>query len=961
MRLRSPFVPLAVLLAAKLAAQGTVNPSLLAAPAADAATTAGRTTGCAGVVARATPSVVTVFVEIDGPEGKFAIERASSGVIVDPSGLVMTFRHLVAEAKGASDKQVVVQLADAANTKLPATIVRIDDRTGLALLKVTPPADGLTAMPLGPDVATAGEPVVVVARPLGKEVLAFAGVASPALAPVQLGGVRFAPPDVFLCDARNDERCDGAPLVTMDGRLLGLYAAEHVQRPKSDPTLEDLQRPSFGAMVSAGVLRRAFRSEFAAAGKSLLQAPAPTVHAWTKAAAAAAPAVVGVWAGAGDWPALGDLDPGAVQRRDGLGSGVVLGANGLVVANLHVVQGGEPRVRLGDGRTFPAKVVKKSGNTNLALLQVELPAGTVLPVAACAGDDDLTLGETVLALGNPLGGQVVVSAGVVSAMRAREGGRVQADPNLGNQNGGGAIVDVSGRVVGIGDAGPTDPIAMAFAMRGERMTTESNLSTFVGMRRVRQVFAAELAGAAGASQADATLRQTPLTRMVEATRAAMLNIYVAKNVAKVDEDDPFASMKEPELMPLSLGSGVIIDRSGLAISNWHVVDDATNPDGSMRADHVVTARLYDGKTYQVRVLSISRENDLSLLQLELQPGEAVHAVELGDSDALAIGEHVAAIGNPHGRANTITFGIVSAKAQGIRVRGRWAKMEHLLETDAAINGGNSGGALLDMQGRLVGINSAGGGTFNNVGYAIEVDHVRRTLLGLLLSSYKLRSPELGLRVLDEAGKVVVMDVDDRGPAAAAGVKSADRIVALGGQAITWGPGFARTLLACTPGEPVDLEVERQGEAKTFRLVPVAAPVWNVVQQSGLLVRDFPYVEAPERARAAAIGLHRKFTGDQSGEPAVIPESFVVVERVFAGGLTEGADVAASDLLLAVELRNEAGDAVLVRIADVVALRDLFNDYRLGKYVQEGGQVWKTWLARGDEVKKVELRAGRLFW
>jgi hypothetical protein len=201
----------------------------------------------------------------------------------------------------------------------------------------------------------------------------------------------------------------------------------------------------------------------------------------------------------------------------------------------------------------------------------------------------------------------------------------------------------------------------------------------------------------------------------------------------------------------------------------------------------------------------------------------------------------------------------------------------------------------------------------------------------------------------------------RGPAAKAGLQSGDRLTALGGTAITWSPGFARTLLACVPGEPVELQVERQGEAKTFRLVPVAAPVWNVVQQSGLLVRDFPYVEAPERARAAAIGLHRKFTGDQSGEPAVIPESFVAVERVFAGGLTEGADVTASDLLLAVELRNEAGDPVLVRIADVAGLRDLFNDYRLGKYVQDGGQVWKTWLARGDEVKKVELRAGRLFW
>jgi S1-C subfamily serine protease len=124
----------------------------------------------------------------------------------------------------------------------------------------------------------------------------------------------------------------------------------------------------------------------------------------------------------------------------------------------------------------------------------------------------------------------------------------------------------------------------------------------------------------------------------------------------------------------------------------------------------------------VRVLSISREDDLSLLQLELEPGEvrgrSRQFRRAGDR------RERAAIGNPHGAANTITFGVVSAKDQELRVRGRWAKLEHLIETDAAINGGNSGGALLDMNGRLVGINSAGGGTFTNRGYAIAVDHVR---------------------------------------------------------------------------------------------------------------------------------------------------------------------------------------------------------------------------------------------
>src|SRR5690606_33208735 len=99
----------------------------------------------------------------------------------------------------------------------------------------------------------------------------------------------------------------------------------------------------------------------------------------------------------------------------------------------------------------------------------------------------------------------------------------------------------------------------------------------------------------------------------------------------------------------------------------------TNADGSSNDRHRITARVFGGKEYEVQVLSISREDDLSLLQLVLQPGEEVQAVELGNSEALGIGEAVAAIGNPHGRANTITYGVVSAKGQAIGVKGRFNK------------------------------------------------------------------------------------------------------------------------------------------------------------------------------------------------------------------------------------------------------------------------------------------------
>lgn len=946
-----------------LPAQGVVNPTLLKA-AADEAASQARRAGPAAIVAGVRSSVVWVAIEIDGDRGTFVIERSSSGVVVDPSGLVVTWSKLVQEVQGADDKRLFVQLDDAENTRLPASIVRLDGDSGLALLRVTPPANGLVAATLGADEPAPGEPLVVVARPAGKEMLAFGGTASPALAGVTLGGKPFAPHEVFLTDSRNDERCDGAPVFDSDARLVGLYNSEHVQRDKSEPTLAELKLPSFGLAVPAGRLRRVFASEFAGARNASL-AKAPAAGPGSRQAAAVrqiAPAVVSVWAGQGEWPALGPKDPGGVVRREGLGSGVVLASSGLVVANAHVVAAGEPRIRTGDGRTFPAKVLKTHRGTNLALLQVELPAGATLPAAAANADDDVALGEVVLAVGNPTGGRCVVAAGIVSAKRDREGGRIQADANLGAQNGGGAIVDVHGRLLGIGDAGAVDQIEQQYAMRNDRITTDTNLSTFLGIARVRKVFADELAGAAVppptvATPAEQAQRATALTAMVQRVSGAMLNVYVEVNVAKAKEDDLFPP--EPKWVAMSLGSGVIVDRSGLAISNWHVVDDATNADGSMVTDHRVTVRVFGGKQYTVTVLSISREDDLSLLQLQLEPGEQVQAVELGSSEALAVGEWVAAIGNPHGRANTITAGVVTAKDQELGVKGRFNKLKPLLETDAAINGGNSGGALLDMNGRLVGINSAGGGTFNNKGYAIEVDHVRKQVLGLLFASYKLRSPELGLRVIDDDGKVLVMDVDPRGPAAKAGVKSGDRVLALDDVAVTWSPGYALELNRRPPGVPIALKLERQGQAQVATVTPWPAAVWAVVRQSGLLTRDFAYAEDPDRVRAAAIALHRQFTGDAKGEPTSIPERVVAVDTVFAGEQPAGADIAAGDLLLAVELvRADSRDPLLVRVADVAALRDLWNDRTLGTY---DGMVWHCWVARGSEVRKVEVTSKRLFW
>ncbi|MBM4059743.1 MAG: hypothetical protein FJ265_01405, partial [Planctomycetes bacterium] len=510
-----PFLLPALLCAAvPLSAQGKVNPSLVRAPADDPTAAAVRRSGISGAVAKARPAIVHVFVEVDGERGRFAIERCSSGVVVDSSGLVLTLHRLVQESVGATDKRLCVQLDDATHTQLPATVAKTDADTGLVLLRVTPPENGLAHVELGPDRPATGQPLAVLACPEGKDVLGFAGVASPALADVQLGGRRAAAKDVFLTDSKQDQRCDGGAVIDAEGRLLGLFDAERVLRDPSEPTLEDLKKPSFGVVRPAGAVRRAFAAEFAGPaaknpGLRAAPAPSPTIAA----VARVAPSVLGFFGGEGDWPVLPADDPGAVQRRAGLGSAVAV-ARDLAITNAHLCAGKGGRLRLPDGRTLPAAVVKRNEPANLVLLRAELPAGVELVPAPAAADDDVQLGETVYALGNPLGSAVVVTMGVVSARRGREGGRIQADPNLGNQNGGGACVDATGRLVGIADGGAIDPLELAFAMRGDRASAETNLSTFVGIARVRSLFATELAGALPATAGDRTARTSPLVRMV---------------------------------------------------------------------------------------------------------------------------------------------------------------------------------------------------------------------------------------------------------------------------------------------------------------------------------------------------------------------------------------------------------------------------------------------------------------
>ncbi|MBI5852901.1 MAG: trypsin-like peptidase domain-containing protein, partial [Planctomycetes bacterium] len=547
-------------------------------------------------------------------------------------------------------------------------------------------------------------------------------------------------------------------------------------------------------------------------------------------------------------------------------------------------------------------------------------------------------------------------AGVLSA---RRGASLQTDAPIGNHVGGGALISLDGEVVALADAGVRDRIDVAYAQRGDQAKVETSLDLVPGIDAILNAFRTELdrAGAEAIATHHEPRARSAVAKVVEQSAGAMLNVYVEITLAaQQQEDNPFATA-EARTMVEGLGSGVIVDPSGLALTNWHVVDSATEPNGEMVKDRVVRVRRFDGRVFGATVLSISREEDLALLQLALEPGETVDAVELGNSAELSIGDGAIAIGNPLGRASTVTAGVIVAKNQAIRVKGRWAKLPHLLETDAAINPGNSGGALVDHAGRLLGINSAGASLHAVTGYAIAVDHVRQKLQTVLLSPEKLRSPYLGLTVLDDDGKVVVQSVDPFGPAARAGIVPRDVLKSIGGAPVTWSVGWAMQVLKTAPDLAVDLGLERDGALLEKAVAPLSAAAWAVFRQTDCVTSELSIADDPERVHKVTLAFWRRFTGDPNAEPSTIPASLVRVDRVHPRLVEANVDLKEGDLLLGIQLAEqiasgEAGRIVrFEHVGDVQRCIDATSSYE--------GVEHRAWIARGDEVAVITLPAKRL--
>jgi serine protease Do len=266
------------------------------------------------------------------------------------------------------------------------------------------------------------------------------------------------------------------------------------------------------------------------------------------------------------------------------------------------------------------------------------------------------------------------------------------------------------------------------------------------------------------------------------------------------------------------GSGVVITPDGFLLTSAHVVD---RTDGSGRASFV------DGRELTFELVGSDPLSDLAVLRLD---GD-VTAAELGDAEELRVGQLVVAIGNPQGFAGSVTAGVVSALGRSLPVRSRrqLRLVENVIQTDAALNPGNSGGALADGRGRVVGINTAVAGI--GLGLAVPINEATRRIVGALMTEGRFRRAFLGVvggsrplppRLAARFGResaVEVVEVAEGSPAARAGLRAEDLIVALNGTVVETVDDLQRLMVGELIGSETTATVIRRGEELEIRLHP----------------------------------------------------------------------------------------------------------------------------------------------
>ena len=385
----------------------------------------------------------------------------------------------------------------------------------------------------------------------------------------------------------------------------------------------------------------------------------------------------------------------------------------------------------------------------------------------------------------------------------------------------------------------------------------------------------------------------------------------------------FEEMPQRPQKQRSLGSGFIISKDGYILTNNHVVDGADE----------IKVKLSSGKEYKAEIKGRDQKLDLALIKIDSK--EALPAAELGDSDAIEIGEWVMAIGNPFGLSETVTAGIVSAKG---RVIGS-GPYDDFIQTDASINPGNSGGPLFNTEGKVIGINTAIIAGGQGIGFAIPIN-LAKTIIHQLRDKGKVTRGWLGVQTqsvtldlaksfgLDKETGALISEVIKDTPAEKAGLKSGDIILEFDGKTVHDANELSRIVAATPPGKTTSIKILRDGKQEETKV--------TLERRNDESAGGTAAAVAPDK-----LGLTVRDLNKELADSLRLKETKgVVVVEVKPGGAADDAGIVRGDIILQVNGQKVATVA----------------EYEKGLAVKPKEGMVRLLLRRGENVLFVAIKA-----
>ena len=411
--------------------------------------------------------------------------------------------------------------------------------------------------------------------------------------------------------------------------------------------------------------------------------------------------------------------------------------------------------------------------------------------------------------------------------------------------------------------------------------------------------------------------------LVEKLLPGVVNISTLREDALLSEKPDIISANEfineyflqDEGGRTSLGSGFIIDTKGYIITNNHVIDKASE----------IMVKLSDDRQFNAEVIGTDKLTDLALIKINSD--EVFPFVKMGDSDAVRVGDWILAIGNPFGLGGSVTSGIVSAKSRDIDA----GSYDNFIQTDASINQGSSGGPLFNMDGEVIGINTAifsSTGNSVGIGFATPIN-LSKFVVEQLISKGKVERGWLGLKVVSNnqditisdsqifKGGVVVNSLNENSPALQKGIEAGDIIISMNGNDVKDAKSFSRNVAETPIGKDVILRIWRNGQTKDITLTVSSMPETTAKEPKNTV--DITIDEKP-KGYIEELGI----VADEANGAVVITE-VLADSDAYSKGLKsgniiqrlDGKDVSSIDDLKAyvAYAKNAGGPPVEVKISD----------------------------------------------